>query len=156
MKLCLRHCEVLCLTEQREVKCALKNLAKQTSLRSSFTGPSGHTSLSGHWIESFGVTGLDALRALGGAKAAIECAGDPDVSAPRAALMGRLRSDTPACGRVSNRPFSSGHQREAKRQSPHQEDFAFLVPVTGLEPVRCCQRRILSPLRLPISSHRHS
>ena len=57
MKLCLRHCEVLCLTEQREVKCALKNLAKQTSLRSSFTGPSGHTSLSGHWIESLAVTG---------------------------------------------------------------------------------------------------
>ena len=24
-----------------------------------------------------------------------------------------------------------------------------LVPVTGLEPVRCRQRRILSPLRLP-------
>ena len=29
-----------------------------------------------------------------------------------------------------------------------------LVPVTGLEPVRCRQRRILSPLRLPIPSHR--
>ena len=32
---------------------------------------------------------------------------------------------------------------------------AFLVPVTGLEPVRCRQRWILSPLRLPIPSHRH-
>ena len=31
----------------------------------------------------------------------------------------------------------------------------FLVPVTGLEPVRCRQRWILSPLRLPIPSHRH-
>ena len=30
----------------------------------------------------------------------------------------------------------------------------FLVPVTGLEPVRCRQRWILSPLRLPIPSHR--
>ena len=29
-----------------------------------------------------------------------------------------------------------------------------LVPVTGLEPVRCCHRGILSPLRLPISPHR--
>ena len=29
-----------------------------------------------------------------------------------------------------------------------------LVPVTGLEPVRCRQRWILSPLRLPIPSHR--
>ena len=30
-----------------------------------------------------------------------------------------------------------------------------MVPVTGLEPVRCRQRWILSPLRLPIPSHRH-
>src|SRR5699024_7209077 len=29
-----------------------------------------------------------------------------------------------------------------------------VVPVTGLEPVRCRQRWILSPLRLPIPSHR--
>ena len=28
-------------------------------------------------------------------------------------------------------------------------EFQKLVPVTGLEPVRCRQRRILSPLRLP-------
>ncbi len=33
-------------------------------------------------------------------------------------------------------------------------DFSGLVPVTGLEPVRCCHRGILSPLRLPISPHR--
>ena len=32
--------------------------------------------------------------------------------------------------------------------------FQRMVPVTGLEPVRCRQRRILSPLRLPIPSHR--
>ena len=31
----------------------------------------------------------------------------------------------------------------------------FLVLVTGLEPVRCCHRGILSPLRLPISPHQH-
>ena len=31
---------------------------------------------------------------------------------------------------------------------------AILVPVTGLEPVRCRHRWILSPLRLPIPSHR--
>ena len=30
-----------------------------------------------------------------------------------------------------------------------------LVPATGLEPVRCCHRGILSPLRLPISPRRH-
>ena len=31
---------------------------------------------------------------------------------------------------------------------------AFLVPVAGLEPARCRHRWILSPLRLPIPSHR--
>ena len=30
----------------------------------------------------------------------------------------------------------------------------FLVPMAGVEPARCCHRRILSPLRLPIPSHR--
>ena len=29
-----------------------------------------------------------------------------------------------------------------------------MVPVTGVEPVRCCHRGILSPLRLPIPPHR--
>lgn len=28
---------------------------------------------------------------------------------------------------------------------------SILVPKTGLEPVRCCHRGILSPVRLPIS-----
>ena len=31
-----------------------------------------------------------------------------------------------------------------------------LVPLTGLEPVRCCHRGILSPLRLPISPQRRA
>ena len=30
-----------------------------------------------------------------------------------------------------------------------------MVPVAGLEPARCRHRWILSPLRLPIPSHRH-
>ena len=30
----------------------------------------------------------------------------------------------------------------------------FMVPVAGLEPARCCHRWILSPLRLPIPTHR--
>ena len=30
----------------------------------------------------------------------------------------------------------------------------FLVPVTGIEPVRCFHRQILSLLRLPVSPHR--
>ena len=33
-------------------------------------------------------------------------------------------------------------------------DYIGLVPVAGLEPARCRQRWILSPLRLPIPSHR--
>ena len=32
----------------------------------------------------------------------------------------------------------------------------FVVPLTGIEPVRCCHRGILSPLRLPISPQRHA
>ena len=51
---------------------------------------------------------------------------------------------------------------KAKRQiihyslinAPKAQAEGILVPVTGLEPVRCCHRGILSPLRLPISPHR--
>lgn len=32
----------------------------------------------------------------------------------------------------------------------------FVVPLTGIEPVRCCHRGILSPLRLPVSPRRHA
>ena len=49
-----------------------------------------------------------------------------------------------------------------KEKSPKPIDnnrFWTLVPVTGLEPVRCRQRWILSPLRLPFHHtgrcHRH-
>ena len=31
-----------------------------------------------------------------------------------------------------------------------------MVPVAGVEPAQCYHRRILSPLRLPIPSHRHA
>ena len=31
-----------------------------------------------------------------------------------------------------------------------------VVPVTGVEPVRCCHRGILSPMRLPIPPHRQN
>ena len=34
-------------------------------------------------------------------------------------------------------------------KAPRKGCFCYLVPVTGLEPVRCRQRWILSPLRLP-------
>ena len=34
-------------------------------------------------------------------------------------------------------------------------DGFLVVPVAGLEPARCRHRWILSPLRLPIPSHRH-
>ena len=49
--------------------------------------------------------------------------------------------------------FSNGLTIAAgKEKSPKPIDnqgFWAMVPVTGLEPVRCRQRRILSPLRLP-------
>ena len=32
--------------------------------------------------------------------------------------------------------------------------YLLMVPVIGLEPIRCCQRQILSLLRLPIPPHR--
>ena len=48
---------------------------------------------------------------------------------------------------------SSPSPLDTKKENP-RSGFSFLVPVTGLEPVRCRQRWILSPLRLPIPSHR--
>ena len=42
-----------------------------------------------------------------------------------------------------------------KNCSKAQSFRAILVPVAGLEPARCRHRWILSPLRLPIPSHRH-
>ena len=42
-----------------------------------------------------------------------------------------------------------------QRKTPETYSFeSFLVPVAGLEPARCRHRWILSPLRLPIPSHR--
>ena len=52
--------------------------------------------------------------------------------------------------------FSSGLLVHKKWKIPQRGIFRFLVPVTGLEPVRCRQRWILSPLRLPIPSQRQS
>ena len=43
-----------------------------------------------------------------------------------------------------------------KRRRERYEVRDDVVPVTGLEPVRCRHRWILSPLRLPIPSHRHT
>ena len=40
------------------------------------------------------------------------------------------------------------------RKQRFQKESLFLVPVAGLEPARCCHRWILSPLRLPIPTHR--
>ena len=41
-----------------------------------------------------------------------------------------------------------------KKRQPKRLSF-FMVPVAGLEPARYRYRWILSPLRLPIPSHRH-
>ena len=42
-----------------------------------------------------------------------------------------------------------------KSRSKRYDACSDVVPVGGLGPPRCRQRRILSPLRLPIPSHRH-
>ena len=42
-----------------------------------------------------------------------------------------------------------------KKSSSDTKLEDFLMPQTGLEPVRCCHRGILSPLRLPIPPLRH-
>ena len=56
------------------------------------------------------------------------------------------------------RPFGWSHPRslpEPPRKNPAAPlACGFLVPVTGIEPVRCFHRQILSLLRLPISPHR--
>ena len=41
-----------------------------------------------------------------------------------------------------------------KSQSKRYKACSDVVPVTGIEPVRCCHRGILSPLRLPVPPHR--
>ena len=54
---------------------------------------------------------------------------------------------------VELKPYRGGLRIAAgKRKNPkplENKGFWALVPVTGLEPVRCRQRWILSPLRLP-------
>ena len=60
----------------------------------------------------------------------------------------------PRCG---SRCFRNGQRKaiiRTHRLSETGSDYIGLVPVTGLEPVRCRQRWILSPLRLPIPTHR--
>ena len=56
-------------------------------------------------------------------------------------------------GRKTGRPARQRRRAPWRRSLLSGASFQ-LVPVTGLEPVRCRQRWILSPLRLPIPSHR--
>ena len=66
-----------------------------------------------------------------------------------------------AAGRCGHRPAVircgnafSRRERQKTGQAARRLPCFLMVPVTGLEPVRCRQRWILSPLRLPIPSHR--
>lgn len=47
------------------------------------------------------------------------------------------------------------HKMTGKRKNEGQSPSFFLVPLTGLEPVRSLNRGILNPLRLPIPPQRH-
>ena len=60
----------------------------------------------------------------------------------------------PRCGNRNSRISRRIPKIRTRPQSETDSDFVGLVPVTGVEPVRCRQRWILSPLRLPIPSHR--
>ena len=42
-----------------------------------------------------------------------------------------------------------------KEKSERSKVRSDMVPVIGVEPIRCCHHWILSPARLPIPSHRH-
>ena len=56
--------------------------------------------------------------------------------------------------RYITRPARNGYHWKKPPLSVDKSGF-FLVPVAGLEPARYRYRWILSPLRLPIPSHRH-
>ena len=87
-------------------------------------------------------TGLDALRATERRDRIKGCAGER--GRPKVAPTGCARpSPESACGR----PLRDwGHQDQ--EWHPHK-GVPFLVPVTGLEPVRGCPQGILSPWCLP-------
>ena len=68
------------------------------------------------------------------------------------ALRGGAMWASPAVIRCGN--AFSRRERQKTGQAARRLPCFLMVPVTGLEPVRCRQRWILSPLRLPIPSHR--
>ena len=82
-----------------------------------------------------------------------ECAVQAFLPQAKTLAEGRLRRPEHSNTEGWRPPPAAGTQN--KRQLLSQLPFV-LVPVTGLEPVRCRQRWILSPLRLPIPSHRHN
>ena len=57
--------------------------------------------------------------------------------------------------RLSRGGLTSASSKERSPKPLEALRILSLVPVTGLEPVRHRWRWILSPLRLPIPSHRH-
>ena len=82
-----------------------------------------------------------------------ECAVQAFLPQAKTLAEGRLRRPEHSNTEGWRPPSAAGTQN--KRQLRKQLPF-ILVPVTGLEPVRCRQRWILSPLRLPIPSHRQT
>ena len=58
------------------------------------------------------------------------------------------RGDGSPLSRLSVADQTAPKARHQKRGNPVRIS-PFLVPVVGLEPTRCCHRRILNPLRLP-------
>ena len=64
---------------------------------------------------------------------------------------------SPYCGRIPNMGrlpvgATSIPQGAGRRSEGATDD---MVPEVGLEPTRCCHRRILNPVRLPVPPLRH-
>ena len=74
-------------------------------------------------------------------------------TAPGSLFWVRYRILIDTVTEVSYLIFEAGPLR--KNPTSPKGDIGFLVPVAGLEPARYRYRWILSPLRLPIPSHRH-
>ena len=75
-------------------------------------------------------------------------------------VMGRTRSGGPrfCADRSGAETLNSGDKArtsvQKRKDGCTHPSFLFLMPVMGLEPIRCCHQQILSLPRLPIPTHR--
>ena len=71
------------------------------------------------------------------------------------------QEDTPWCASTRqafallNKTKADKAAARRQKENPRGQSPWGVVPVMGVEPIRCFQQRILSPSRLPIPTHRH-